>query len=164
MTTRPTSPHQSLHCPSREHQHRLTLLHPSGFGPRCWPQQVASYELQVGPEAQRLFGPAGNPDQEEAAATHSDGQPGPNAWTLHDLTIKVQDGGNPTCQQCPASVTVLDTNDNAPKLERPSYEAELSENSPIGHSVIQVRPLCLSGVTHSTLGPLPSIFPALPCG
>uniref|UniRef100_G3UEF6 Cadherin domain-containing protein n=1 Tax=Loxodonta africana TaxID=9785 RepID=G3UEF6_LOXAF len=61
-------------------------------------------------------------------------------WDSYDLTIKVQDGGSPPrASSALLRVTVLDTNDNAPKFERPSYEAELSENSPIGHSVIQVK-------------------------
>ncbi|XP_012412337.1 protocadherin-1 isoform X2 [Trichechus manatus latirostris] len=93
------------------------------------PNGVASYELQVAEdqeEKQPQLIVMGNLDRERRDS--------------YDLTIKVQDGGSPPrASSALLRVTVLDTNDNAPKFERPSYEAELSENSPIGHSVIQVK-------------------------
>lgn len=105
------------------------------------PNGVASYELQAGPEAQELFGLQVAEDQEEKQPQLIVmGNLDRERWDSYDLSIKVQDGGNPPrASSALLRVTVLDTNDNAPKFERPSYEAELSENSPIGHSVIQVR-------------------------
>lgn len=105
------------------------------------PNGVASYELQAGPEAQELFGLQVAEDQEEKQPQLIVmGNLDRERWDSYDLTIKVQDGGSPPrASSALLRVTVLDTNDNAPKFERPSYEAELSENSPIGHSVIQVR-------------------------
>uniref|UniRef100_A0A2K6KA43 Protocadherin 1 n=1 Tax=Rhinopithecus bieti TaxID=61621 RepID=A0A2K6KA43_RHIBE len=105
------------------------------------PNGVASYELQAGPEAQELFGLQVAEDQEEKQPQLIVmGNLDRERWDSYDLTIKVQDGGNPPrASSALLRVTVLDTNDNAPKFERPSYEAELSENSPIGHSVIQVK-------------------------
>ncbi|XP_008012957.1 protocadherin-1 isoform X1 [Chlorocebus sabaeus] len=105
------------------------------------PNGVASYELQAGPEAQELFGLQVAEDQEEKQPQLIVmGNLDRERWDSYDLTIKVQDGGSPPrASSALLRVTVLDTNDNAPKFERPSYEAELSENSPIGHSVIQVK-------------------------
>lgn len=105
------------------------------------PNGVASYELQAGPEAQELFGLQVAEDQEEKQPQLIVmGNLDRERWDSYDLTIKVQDGGSPPrASSALLRVTVLDTNDNAPKFERPTYEAELSENSPIGHSVIQVR-------------------------
>lgn len=105
------------------------------------PNGVASYELQAGPEAQELFGLQVAEDQEEKQPQLIVmGNLDRERWDSYDLTIKVQDGGNPPrASSALLRVTVLDTNDNAPKFERPTYEAELSENSPIGHSVIQVK-------------------------
>ncbi|KFQ51432.1 Protocadherin-1, partial [Nestor notabilis] len=61
-------------------------------------------------------------------------------WDSYDLTIKVQDGGNPPrASSALLRITILDMNDNAPKFEKALYEAELSENSPVGHSVLQVK-------------------------
>ncbi|XP_054942887.1 protocadherin-1 [Physeter macrocephalus] len=105
------------------------------------PNGVASYELQVGPEAQELFGLQVAEDQDgKQPQLIVMGNLDRERLDSYDLTIKVQDGGNPPrASSALLRVTVLDTNDNAPKFERPSYEAELSENSPIGHSVIQVK-------------------------
>lgn len=62
----------------------------------------------------------------------------------YDLTIKVQDGTSPPLLVVPCFGSVLDTNDNAPKLTA-VYEAELSENSPIGHSSHQVEASIIRG-------------------
>nr|KAF6481393.1 protocadherin 1 [Molossus molossus] len=104
------------------------------------PNGVASYELQAGPEAQELFGLQVAEDQDgKQPQLIVMGNLDRERWDSYDLTIKVQDGGSPPrASSALLRVTVLDTNDNAPKFERPSYEAELSENSPIGHSVIQL--------------------------
>ncbi|XP_035388028.1 protocadherin-1 isoform X3 [Electrophorus electricus] len=58
----------------------------------------------------------------------------------YDLNIKVVDGGEPPRQSSALlRVTVTDTNDNVPKFERSHYEGEMPENSPVGHSVLQVK-------------------------
>uniref|UniRef100_A0A6I8NQ13 Protocadherin 1 n=1 Tax=Ornithorhynchus anatinus TaxID=9258 RepID=A0A6I8NQ13_ORNAN len=105
------------------------------------PNGVASYELLAGPEAQELFGLQVAEDMEEKQPQLIVmGSLDRERWDSYDLTIRVQDGGNPArASSALLRVTVLDANDNAPKFERPSYEAELSENSPVGHSVLQVK-------------------------
>lgn len=103
---------------------------------------VADYALAAGPDAATLFGlqvaddrggklpqliVLGNLDRELKDS--------------YDLTIKAVDGGNPQrYSSALLRVVVTDANDNAPRFEKSMYEAEVSENSPIGHSVLQVRP------------------------
>lgn len=103
---------------------------------------VADYALTAGPDAATLFGlqvaddrggklpqliVLGNLDRELKDS--------------YDLTIKAVDGGNPQrYSSALLRVVVTDANDNAPRFEKSMYEAEVSENSPIGHSVLQVRP------------------------
>ncbi|XP_057707124.1 protocadherin-1-like [Corythoichthys intestinalis] len=100
---------------------------------------VAEYSLSTGPEAERLFGlrvaldtdeklpqlvVMGNLDREKKDS--------------YDLNISVVDGGRPArAGGALLRVVVTDQNDNAPKFERSHYEAELAENSPPGHSVLQ---------------------------
>lgn len=101
---------------------------------------VAEYALSTGPDADQLFTlqvamdtdgkqpqlvVKGNLDREKKDS--------------YDLTIRVVDGGKPSrASTALLRVTVTDQNDNAPKFERSHYEAELPENSPLGHSVLQV--------------------------
>lgn len=57
----------------------------------------------------------------------------------YDLNIRVQDGGKPSrASSALLRVTVTDQNDCTPKFEKSHYEADLPENSPPGHSVLQV--------------------------
>lgn len=102
---------------------------------------VADYALTAGPDAATLFGlqvaddrggklpqliVIGNLDRELKDS--------------YDLTIKAVDGGNPQrYSSALLRVIVTDANDNAPKFEKSMYEAEVSENSPMGHSVLQVK-------------------------
>ncbi|XP_076131082.1 protocadherin-1 [Alosa pseudoharengus] len=66
----------------------------------------------------------------------------------YDLSIKVLDGGSPQRQSSALlRVVVTDANDNAPRFEKSLYEAKVAENSPIGHSVLQVK------ANDSDLGP-----------
>lgn len=104
------------------------------------PNGVASYELMAGPEAQELFGLQVAEDQgEKQPQLIVMGNLDREQWDSYDLTIKVQDGGNPPrASSALLRITILDMNDNAPKFEKALYEAELSENSPVGHSVLQV--------------------------
>ncbi|KAM4892597.1 protocadherin-1 [Sylvia borin] len=105
------------------------------------PNGVASYELMAGPEAQELFGLQVAEDQDEKQPQLIVmGNLDREQWDSYDLTIKVQDGGNPPrASSALLRITILDMNDNAPKFEKALYEAELSENSPVGHSVLQVK-------------------------
>uniref|UniRef100_A0A8D3D4F1 Cadherin domain-containing protein n=2 Tax=Scophthalmus maximus TaxID=52904 RepID=A0A8D3D4F1_SCOMX len=58
----------------------------------------------------------------------------------YNLNISVVDGGRPArASSALLRVTATDENDNAPRFERSHYEADLPENSPLGHSVLQVR-------------------------
>uniref|UniRef100_A0A8C6TIJ4 Protocadherin 1 n=1 Tax=Neogobius melanostomus TaxID=47308 RepID=A0A8C6TIJ4_9GOBI len=61
---------------------------------------------------------------------------------LFSLQVAVDSGEKvPQLRQSSALLRVIitDQNDNAPKFEKSHYEANLQENSPLGHSVIQVR-------------------------
>ncbi|XP_037531119.1 protocadherin-1 [Nematolebias whitei] len=102
---------------------------------------VAEYSLSAGPDADQLFTlqvaldtdeklpqlvVLGNLDREKKDS--------------YDLNIRVVDGGKPPrASSALLRVTVTDQNDNSPKFERNHYEADLPENSPLGHSVLQVR-------------------------
>ncbi|KAJ7338978.1 hypothetical protein JRQ81_012880 [Phrynocephalus forsythii] len=102
---------------------------------------VASYELMPGSDAQKLFGLQVAEDQDEKQPQLIVmGSLDREQSESYDLTIKVQDGGSPPrASSALLRITILDMNDNAPKFEKPLYEAELSENSPMGHSVLQVK-------------------------
>ncbi|XP_039181944.1 protocadherin-1 isoform X4 [Crotalus tigris] len=102
---------------------------------------VASYELMPGSDAQKLFGLQVAEDQDEKQPQLIVmGNLDREQSESYDLTIRVQDGGSPPrASSALLRITILDMNDNAPKFEKPLYEAELSENSPIGHSVLQVK-------------------------
>nr|XP_033783043.1 protocadherin-1 isoform X2 [Geotrypetes seraphini] len=102
---------------------------------------VATYELMAGSEAHELFGLQVAEDQDEKQPQLIVmGNLDREQRDSYDLTIRVQDGGNPPrASSALLRITILDMNDNAPKFEKMSYEAELSENSPIGHSVLQVK-------------------------
>ncbi|XP_075712325.1 protocadherin-1 isoform X6 [Rhinoderma darwinii] len=102
---------------------------------------VASYELIVGPEAHELFGLQVAEDQDEKQPQLIVmGSLDREQRDSYDLTIKVQDGGKtPRASSALLRISILDTNDNAPKFEKMAYEAVLSENSPMGHSVLQVK-------------------------
>ncbi|KAG8579402.1 hypothetical protein GDO81_010869 [Engystomops pustulosus] len=102
---------------------------------------VASYELIVGPEAHELFGLQVAEDQDEKQPQLIVmGNLDREQRDSYDLTIKVQDGGKtPRASSALLRISILDTNDNAPKFEKMAYEAVLPENSPMGHSVLQVK-------------------------
>ncbi|KAJ8333341.1 hypothetical protein SKAU_G00422370 [Synaphobranchus kaupii] len=102
---------------------------------------VADYSLSPGPDAVGLFG---------LQVAEDRGEKLPQLVVLggldreqkdsYDLSIKVVDGGTPPrYSSALLRVLITDANDNAPRFEQPMYEADVSENSPVGHSVLQVR-------------------------
>ncbi|XP_053574597.1 protocadherin-1 isoform X2 [Bombina bombina] len=102
---------------------------------------VDTYELVVGNDANELFGLQVAEDQDEKLPQLIVmGNLDREQRDSYDLTIKVQDGGSPPrASSALLRIAIVDINDNAPKFERMAYEAMLSENSPIGHSVLQVK-------------------------
>ncbi|KAG5853203.1 hypothetical protein ANANG_G00070570 [Anguilla anguilla] len=102
---------------------------------------VADYALTAGPDAAALFSLQVAEDQgEKLPQLIVMGNLDREQKDSYDLNIKVVDGGNPPrYSSALLRITITDTNDNAPKFEKLSYEAELSENSPVGHSVLQLQ-------------------------
>ncbi|XP_043925356.1 protocadherin-1 isoform X2 [Protopterus annectens] len=102
---------------------------------------VARYELLTGPEYQSLFSlqVADEPEEKQPQLIVL-GNLDREMKDNYDLTIRVHDGGiPPRSSSAILRITISDTNDNAPKFEKSAYEAELPENSPVGHSVLQVK-------------------------
>lgn len=101
---------------------------------------VAEYTLTAGPDADQLFTLQVAVDSEEKLPQLVVmGNLDREKKDSYDLNIRVVDGGKQTrASSALLRVTVTDQNDNQPKFERSHYEAELAENSPPGHSVLQV--------------------------
>uniref|UniRef100_A0A4W6CGA5 Cadherin domain-containing protein n=1 Tax=Lates calcarifer TaxID=8187 RepID=A0A4W6CGA5_LATCA len=101
---------------------------------------VAEYSLSTGPDADQLFSLQVAVDTDEKLPQLVVmGNLDREKKDSYDLNIRVVDGGKPArASSALLRVTVTDQNDNAPKFERSHYEAELPENSPLGHSVLQV--------------------------
>ncbi|XP_030001660.1 protocadherin alpha-C2-like [Sphaeramia orbicularis] len=59
---------------------------------------------------------------------------------VHNLILTALDGGTPA-RSGTASVIVhvMDTNDNAPKFDQPTYDIKIMENSPIGSLVVRLN-------------------------
>uniref|UniRef100_A0A671QRW9 Protocadherin-1-like n=1 Tax=Sinocyclocheilus anshuiensis TaxID=1608454 RepID=A0A671QRW9_9TELE len=114
---------------------------------------VADYTLTAGPEAVALFGLQVAEDRgEKLPQLIVLGSLDRERKDSYDLTIKAVDGGNPPrYSSALLRVVIADANDNAPHFEKSSYEAEVAENSPIGHSVLQ---LPHRRVTFSTANPM----------
>lgn len=56
------------------------------------------------------------------------------------LTVQVEDGGNTSLSSTTqVRVNILDENDQTPKFEPPDYSVAVSENVPVGTSVLQVK-------------------------
>ncbi|XP_033907834.3 protocadherin-1-like isoform X1 [Acipenser ruthenus] len=102
---------------------------------------IANYELTVGTEGQGLFGLQVAEEQEEKQPQLIVmGNLDREQKDSYDLNIKVEDGGSPPrYSSALLRISITDANDNLPKFEKPQYEAELLENSPVGHSVLQVK-------------------------
>ncbi|KAM6953631.1 protocadherin-1 isoform 2-T2 [Aplochiton taeniatus] len=102
---------------------------------------VAEYSLSAGFDAEQLFSlqvaEEGNEKVPQLLVMSNLDR---ELKDSYDLNIRVVDGGSPPrYSSALLRVTVTDQNDNAPKFERGHYEADLPENSPMGHSVLQVR-------------------------
>ncbi|XP_036380936.1 protocadherin-1-like isoform X2 [Megalops cyprinoides] len=102
---------------------------------------VVDYALTTGPDAVALFGLQVAEDRgEKLPQLIVMGNLDREQKDSYDLNIKVVDGGSPSrYSSALLRVIVTDANDNAPKFEKSIYEAELSENSAVGHSVLQVK-------------------------
>lgn len=102
---------------------------------------VAEYALSAGPDADQLFSlQVAEDTDEKVPQLIVMGTLDREKKDSYDLNIRVVDGGvPPRASSALLRVTVTDQNDNAPKFERSHYEAELPENSPMGHSVLQVK-------------------------
>lgn len=107
---------------------------------------IADYTLTTGPEAANLFSLQVAQDSDEKLPQLIVlGNLDREQRDSYDLNIKVVDGGSPPRQSSALlRITITDANDNVPKFERSHYEGELPENSPPGHSVLQVSNLFLS--------------------
>ncbi|XP_041697235.2 protocadherin-1-like isoform X2 [Coregonus clupeaformis] len=102
---------------------------------------VAEYSLSAGPNADQLFSlQVAEDTDEKLPQLIVMGNLDREQKDSYDLNIRVVDGGTPPrASSALLRVTVTDQNDNAPKFERSHYEVELAENSPMGHSVLQVK-------------------------
>lgn len=102
---------------------------------------VAEYSLSAGPDAEQLFSlQVAEEGSEKVPQLLVMGNLDRELKDSYDLNVRVVDGGSPPrYSSALLRVTVTDQNDNAPKFERSHYEADLPENSPMGHSVLQVR-------------------------
>ncbi|XP_038844024.1 protocadherin-1-like [Salvelinus namaycush] len=103
--------------------------------------RVADYALTAGPDAATLFGLQVAEDRgEKLPQLIVLGSLDRELKDSYDLNIKAVDGGNPQrYSSALLRVVVADANDNAPKFDKATYDAEVSENSPVGHSVLQVK-------------------------
>lgn len=58
----------------------------------------------------------------------------------YSLTVLAVDGGEPPLSdRATLDVTVLDVNDNAPRFSRDRYLVRVSEDAPVGHTVVRVE-------------------------
>ncbi|XP_066128844.1 protocadherin beta-18-like [Saccopteryx bilineata] len=68
------------------------------------------------------------------------------------LTLTALDGGSPPRSgTAVVRVSVLDVNDNAPEFDRPVYEVQVPENSPLGSLVVKVSATDLDAGVHGEL-------------
>uniref|UniRef100_A0A8C1GKU8 Cadherin domain-containing protein n=1 Tax=Cyprinus carpio TaxID=7962 RepID=A0A8C1GKU8_CYPCA len=60
--------------------------------------------------------------------------------SVHKLTLTAVDGGEPAKSGTTLiRINVLDSNDNAPKFDLPTYKASLREGAPVGSSVLTIK-------------------------
>lgn len=121
---------------------------------------VAEYSLSAGPDADQLFTlqVAVDTDEKQPQLVVF-GNLDREKKDSYDLNIRVVDGGKPPrASSALLRVTVTDQNDNPPKFERSHYEADLLENSPLGHSVLQVSSRTAGPSSQSHMFLLLSLF------
>ncbi|CAG5993583.1 unnamed protein product [Menidia menidia] len=133
-----SSPILSLSIPENTHIGALFSI-PMASDRDSGANGVAEYSLTTGPDADMLFSLQVAVDSDEKLPQLVVmGNLDREKKDSYDMNIRVVDGGNPPrASSALLRVTVTDQNDNAPKFERSLYEAELLENSPLGHSVLQ---------------------------
>uniref|UniRef100_A0A8C9T7A0 Protocadherin 1 n=1 Tax=Scleropages formosus TaxID=113540 RepID=A0A8C9T7A0_SCLFO len=134
------SPILTLSIPENTHQGALFPI-PLANDRDSGRNGVVDYALTAGPDAAGLFSLQVAEDRgEKLPQLIVLGNLDREQRDSYDLSIKVVDGGNPPrYSSALLRIVVLDANDNAPRFEKPMYEAELYENSPVGHSVLQVK-------------------------
>ncbi|XP_011478898.1 protocadherin-1 isoform X1 [Oryzias latipes] len=135
-----SSPILTLSIPENTHTGTLFSI-PVAVDRDSGSNGVAEYALSAGPDANQLFGLQVAEDvDEKIPQVIVIGNLDREKKDSYDLNIRVVDGGKPPrASSALLRITVTDQNDNAPKFEKNQYEAELPENSPPGHSVLQVR-------------------------
>ncbi|XP_046872959.1 protocadherin-1-like [Hypomesus transpacificus] len=135
-----TSPILTLSIPENTHIGALFSI-PMASDKDSGRNGVAEYSLSAGPDADQLFSLQVAEDTDERLPQLIVmGNLDREQKDSYDLNIRVVDGGvPPRASSALLRVTVTDQNDNAPKFERSHYEGELPENSPLGHSVLQVK-------------------------
>ncbi|XP_041845821.1 protocadherin-1-like isoform X1 [Melanotaenia boesemani] len=135
-----SSPILSLSIPENTHIGALFSI-PMAGDRDSGSNGVAEYSLSTGPDADMLFSLQVAVDSDEKLPQLVVmGNLDREKKDSYDMNIRVVDGGKPPrASSALLRVTVTDQNDNAPKFEKSHYEAELPENSPLGHSVLQVR-------------------------
>ncbi|XP_076142728.1 protocadherin-1-like [Alosa pseudoharengus] len=135
-----SSPILSLSIPENTHVGTLFPI-PTATDKDSGSNSIADYSLTAPPDAASLFSLQVAQDTDEKLPQLIVlGNLDREARDSYDLSIKVSDGGQPArYSSALLRVTVTDVNDNPPRFERSHYEAELLENSPTGHSVLQVK-------------------------
>ncbi|XP_028815789.1 protocadherin-1-like isoform X2 [Denticeps clupeoides] len=135
-----SSPILSLSIPENTHTGALFSI-PVATDKDSGINGIADYSLTAPPDAANLFSLQVAQDSDEKLPQLIVlGNLDREARDSYDLSLKVVDGGSPPrYSSALLRVTVTDVNDNVPRFEKSHYEAELSENSPTGHSVLQVR-------------------------
>lgn len=134
------SPILSLSIPENTHVGTLFPI-PMATDKDSGTNGIADYSLTPPPDAASLFGLQVAQDTEEKQPQLIVlGNLDREARDSYDLSIKVVDGGTPPrYSSALLRITITDVNDNPPRFEKSHYEAELLENSPTGHSVLQVK-------------------------
>ncbi|XP_031424742.1 protocadherin-1 isoform X2 [Clupea harengus] len=135
-----SSPILSLSIPENTHVGTLFPI-PMATDKDSGTNGIADYSLTAPSDADSLFSLQVAMDTEETLPQLIViGNLDREARDSYDLSLKVVDGGTPPrYSSALLRVTVTDVNDNPPRFERSHYEAELLENSPTGHSVLQVK-------------------------
>lgn len=136
------SPVLTLSIPENTHVGALFFI-PQATDKDSGSNGIADYTLTTGPEAANLFSLQVAQDSDEKVPQLIVlGNLDREQRDSYDLNIKVVDGGSPPRQSSALlRISITDANDNVPKFEKSHYEGELPENSPPGHSVLQVSAL-----------------------